>query len=249
MRRHITRTLLATMAAGASALAVIGVSAVSAAKPVTTRPGVTSTSIVTASQAGYVAVGQHFRFVTTTVVVPPKASYSHYAEVVLGGPRVIPATLGVRAGGGVGSVRWNVVGPITNNMAGGTMKLAPKVGDWLTLSIYFNQKGRDYFTVTDLTQKVSQTLNLPAPAHVVYTAAEVACLLPTAPAAPKASIRLWEFGKSGATTYNGIRGSMLNPMWTTRKIIDVAPNGHVVMSPLFLWNNGRNFGAWLLAPS
>jgi hypothetical protein len=83
----------------------------------------------------------------------------------------------------------------------------------------------------------------------VYTAAEVACLLPTAASAPNADIRLWEFGKSGATTYNGSRGTMLNPMWTTTKIIDVAADGHVVMSPQFLWNNGHNFGAWLRAAS
>lgn len=246
MRRHITRALLAATAAGATALLVIGASATSSAKP--TRPGVMGTTIVTISQAGYVAVGQHFRFVTTTVVVPPKASYEHYAEVVLGGAGVLPATLGVRAGGGANSVRWNVVGPITGNMAGGTMKLAPKAGDWLTLSIYFNQQGRVRFTVTDLTQKTAQVLSAPAPAHVVYTAAEAACLLPTAPKAPKADIRLWEFGKIGVTTYSGIRGTMLGP-WTTRQIINVAAHGHVVMSPWFLWNGGHNFGAWLRAAS
>jgi len=243
MRRHITRALLAAAAAGGAALIIIGTAGAGAASPTTARPAAGASAIATTSQAGYVAVGQNFRFVTTTVVVPPKASYG-YAEVVLGGHGVIPATLGVAAGGGAASVRWNVVGPLTDNMAGGTMKLAPKVGDWLTLSIYFNQQGSDYFTVSDLTQKVSQTLNLPAPAHVVYTAAEVACLLPGNVTAPKASIRLWEFGKSAVTTYSGVRGSMLGP-WTTRQIIDVATNGHVVMSPWFLWNNGNNFGAWL----
>src|SRR5215471_12557582 len=106
MRRHMARPLLATVAAGASALLIIGASAASMAEPAAARPGVTGPAIVTTSQAGYVAVGQHFRFVTTTVQVPPKASYVHYAEVVLGGHAVIPATLGVRAGGGSGSVLW-----------------------------------------------------------------------------------------------------------------------------------------------
>jgi hypothetical protein len=247
MRRHMTRALLASVAAGASALLVIGVSAASTAQPTSLRAGATGSAIVTTSQAGYVAVGQHFRFVTTTVVVPQKASYVHYAEVVLGGHGVIPATLGVRAGGGAGSIRWNVLGPITDNMAGGTMVISPKAGDWVTLSIYFNQRqGRDYFTVTDLTQHVTKILAAPAPAHVVYTAAEVACLLPSAPSAPKADIRLWEFGKIGVTTYSGARGSMFGP-WTTREIIDVATDGRVVMSPWFLWNGGHNFGAWLRA--
>jgi hypothetical protein len=226
---------------------IIGVSAASMVQPSTMRTGVKGPAIVTTSQAGYVAVGQHFRFVTTTVQVPPKTGYVHYAEVVLGGHSVIPATLGVRAGGGAGSVQWNVVGPL-GSMGGGAMKLAPQVGDWLTLSIYLNQKGRDFFTVSDLTQKVSRTLNLPAPAHVVYTAAEVACLLPTAPSPPKADTRLWGFTKTGVTTYNGARGSIYGP-WTTRQIIDVATGGRVVMSPWFLWNDGHNFGAWLRAAS
>jgi len=247
MRRRVGRILLGALAAGASAVLIIGTSAASMAKPTMVRPGVRGPVIVTTSQAGYVAVGQHFRFVTTTVQVPPKAGYVHYAEVVLGGHAVIPATLGVRAGGGSGSVLWNVVGPL-GNMGGGTMKLAPKIGDWLMLSIYYNQRGRDYFTVSDLTQKVSRTLNLPAPAHAVYTAAEVACLLPTAPSAPKADIRLWKFTKTGATTSSGARGSMYGP-WTTRKIIDVATGGRIVMSPWFLWNGGHNFGAWIRAAS
>lgn len=248
MRRHMARPFLATVAAGASALLIIGASAASAAQPTTARPGVKGPAIVTTSQAGYVAVGQHFRFVTTTVVVPPKARYVHYAEVVLGGHRVIPATLGVRAGGGAGSIRWNVVGPITDPMAGGTVPMSPKVGDKVRLSIYFNQKkGRDYFTAADLTRHYTKTLSAPAPARVAYTAAEVACLLPTAPRAPKADIRLWEFGRIGVTTYSHIRGSMVNPMWTTRQIIDVAAGGRVVMSPWFLWNKGHNFGAWLRA--
>jgi hypothetical protein len=247
MRRHMARALLATVAAGASALLIIGASGASTAKPAPVRPGVGGHAIVTTSQAGYVAVGQHFRFVTTTVVVPPKAGYDHYAEVVLGGHGVIPATLGVRAGGGAGSVRWNVLGPITDHMAGGTLPVSPKVGDWVKLSISFSQKqGRDYFTAADLTQQDTKILAAPAPARVVYTAAEVACLLPTAPTAPKADIRLWEFGRIGVT-YRDIRGTMVNPMWTTRQIIDVAASGRVVMSPSFLWNSGRNFGAWLRA--
>jgi hypothetical protein len=63
---------------------------------------------------------------------------------------------------------------------------------------------------------------------------------------PKADIRLWEFGGIGVT-YGGVRGGLLNPMWTTREIIDVAAGGRVVMSPAFVWNSGHNFGAWLRA--
>jgi len=144
-------------------------------------------------------------------------------------------------------VLWDVVGPI-GGMGGGTMpNIAPKPGDLLTLSIYYNQKGRDFFTASDLTQKVSQTLSLPPAPHVIYTAAEVAGLLTVKASAPKADVRLWEFTDCHATTYTGVHGTMNGP-WTTSQIIDTTTGGsggRVVMSPSPLWNYGQNFGAWL----
>ena len=211
----------------------------------TVRP---NAPIPTTSQAGYVATHSTFRFVTTTVKVPSASSArGSYAEVVLGGSSGFPATLGVRAGGGPGSVRWNVVGPL-GGMGGGTMaKLSPKVGDVLTLSIYYNHKaGRDNFTATDVTQGVKRTLSLPPSPDAGSTAAEVACLLTGKVTARSADARLWGFTNSHVTTLGGTHGTMNGP-WLTRKIIDVAANGRVVMSPSWLWNHGMNFGAWLRA--
>lgn len=183
---------------------------------------------------------------TTTIQVPASSQNTSYAEIVLGSTTGHPATLGVKSGGGTGSVAWNVVGPL-GAMGGGTMqKIVPKPGDVLTLSIYYNAKaGRDNFTATDVTQKVSQTLVLPPSPHQVYTAAEVACLLTGKVTAPAQTTRLWEFTGTGVTTAAGTHGTMNGP-WLTRKIIDVAPDGHIVMKPSGLWNNGANFGAWLL---
>jgi hypothetical protein len=67
--------------------------------------------IYTTGQAGYVTTGASFRFVSTAFRVPSKYYSGGYAEVVLGGHHVMPATLGTLAGGGWGSVVWNVEGP------------------------------------------------------------------------------------------------------------------------------------------
>jgi hypothetical protein len=238
MRSLMSRAFLAAVAAGGTLLMMGG-------------PGAAAThsrQISTTTQAGYVATHNTFRFVSTTVKVPSASQkYASYAEVVLGGTSIAPATLGVRAGGGPGSVMWNVVGPL-GGMGGGTMsKIAPKVGDVLTLSIYYNHKvNRDNFTVTDVTRKITQTLVLPPSPHTVYTAAETACLLPDKVTAPSKDVLLWAFSNTHVTTLAGKHGTMNGP-WLTRKIIDVAADGHVVMSPNWLWNDGKNFGAWLRA--
>lgn len=242
MRRFTVRALVAAMAASGSLLLIGG-----------TAPGVANATVIpnapipTTSQAGYVATHNTFRFVTTTFKVPAASShYTSYAEVVLGGSSGYPATLGVKAGGGAGSVQWNVVGPL-GGMGGGTMKIAPKVGDTLTISIYYNHKaGRDNFTVNDVTQGVKATLSLPPTPHQVYTAAEVACLLSGKVTTPAADVLLWGFRDSHITTAGGRQGS-INGRWDTRKVIDVAADGHVVMSPSPLWNHGQNFGTYLRA--
>lgn len=243
MRRQAKRALLAAITAGGSALLAVGMLGAGVAQA-TAGPHVSNPIIKTSSQAGYVATGASFRFISTTFTVP-KAYAGSFAEVVLGGPAhvTIPASLGVRAGGGPNSVRWNVLGPLTGSMAGGTLNIAPKVGDRVTESIFFNGKHTVYFTVADLTQHKTVTLGAPAPAHNTYTAAEAACLLPAPVRTPAFDVRLWQFTDSHATTYAGVHGTMEGP-WTTSRIIDVA-SGRTVMSPSLLWNDGQNFGAWL----
>lgn len=241
MRRLTMRAFWTALAAGGTLLMIGG-----------TAPGVGATvvpnaPIPTTSQAGYVATHSTFRYVETTFTVPAKAAhFTSYAEVVLGGSSGYPATLGVKAGGGAGSVQFNVVGPL-GGMGGGTMRIAPKAGDVVTISIFFNQKvGLDSFTVKDVTQGVKQTLALPPTPHQVYTAAEAACLLENLTIKPAADQLLWGFTGSHVTTLAGTKGTMNGP-WLVRQIIDRAADGHVVMSPSYLWNNGQNFGTWLRA--
>ena len=243
MRRLTIRALVAAVAAGGALLLMGGAGA-----GVASATAVPNAPIPTTSQAGYVATNNTFRFITTTVTVPAASSaYTSYAEVILGGASGYPATFGVRAGGGSASVLWNVVGPL-GGMGGGTMAgISPKVGDVLTLSLYYNHAaGRDNFTVADITQGITRTVVLPPSPHAVYTAAEAACLLTGTVTAPKADVLLWEFTGSHVTTSGGTHGTMNGP-WLTRKIIDVAPDGHIVMSPSYLWNHGMNFGTWLRA--
>lgn len=244
MRRQSKRTLLAAVTAGGSALLAIGLLGTGVAQGAAAGAHVGNPVIYTTSQAGYVAQGTSFRFVSTTFRVP-KAYADSYAEVVLGGHHVVPASLGVRAGGGSNSVHWNAVGPLSDQMAGGALKIAPKVGDLVTESIYSSPRHIVYFTVADLTQHKTVTLGVPA-GSTKYTAAEVACWLPSTVRAPKADVRLWQFTGSRATTYAGVHGTMIGP-WTTSKIVDVTHTGRVVMSPSVLWNKGHNFGAWLRA--
>lgn len=240
MRRLTTRAFLTAAAVGGTLLMAGTGVAGAAATP--------NAPIPTTSQAGYVATHSTFRYVVTTVKVPAAAAhYTSYAEVVLGSASGHPATLGVKAGGGAGSVGFNVVGPL-GGMGGGTMsKIAPNVGDVLTLSIYYNARvGLDNFTVTDVTQGVTQALSLPPTPHVVYNAAEAACLLAGVPAAPQADVLLWGFTDSHVTTLAGTRGTMNGP-WLTRQIVDMTASGRVVMSPSFLWSGGKAFGTWLRA--
>ena len=60
-------------------------------------------------------------------------------------------------GGGADSV-----GYAATNVGTGPFRLAPRVGDRLAISIYYDQRGHDYFTATDLTQHTTQTVRLAA---------------------------------------------------------------------------------------
>jgi len=98
MRRQILRACSAALAAGGMALLTVG-AAGAAANAAASTHATSHPVIYTSSQGGYTASGRWFRFVATTVKVPPAGAYSNYAEVVLGGATVSPVTLAVAAGG------------------------------------------------------------------------------------------------------------------------------------------------------
>lgn len=249
-RRHIVRALFAAATAAGAALLTVGLAGPAAAGAATTRPHAAGYPIVyTTSQAGYSVSGRWFRFVATTVKVPPAGTASNYAAVVLGGAKVAPVTLGLKAGGGPTSVGWSVGVP-PFGMGGGLLsKVNPSVGDTVLIDLYYNRHtGGVVATATDLTTNRTQDIAIAAGTHALFTVAEVASVLPQNPASPPPSnIRLWQFTASHVTTYTSVRGSMTGN-WTTSEIIDTTnggPTGQVVMSPSFLFNNGGDFGAWL----
>jgi hypothetical protein len=193
--------------------------------------------------------GRYFRFISTTVKVPYlqyESGNNGSAEVVLGSRVGPPATLRLAAGGGTGSVSYTWSSG-TQFHTGHLYEVTPVPGDLLRLSVYYDQRGHDFFTATEITEGVSQTARVDV-VPVVYTAAEAAGVVNNATVvAPKADTRLWAFSGTRVTTYSGVRGTLFGP-WTTHQVIDTTTGtraGAVVISSPVLWNNGQNFGVWL----
>ena len=199
-------------------------------------------AIYTQPFAGYEAGGgRWFRFISTTLTLQqPQASS--------GGP--IAASISLQHGGLGGSsyAALTVLSTgdrIMCSCGGSAFDISPSYGDQLALSIYYDRHGHDYFTVTDLTQHVSQTVREPVPV-VVYDGAgllgEADGVTP-----PSADVRQWHFTSSHLTTYTGVHGTITGP-WTTSKVIatsDGTASGVVVQSPSRLHDGGQNFGVWL----
>jgi hypothetical protein len=251
MRRRILRTLVAAVATAGAALLTVGLAGPAAAGPATAGTHAASYPVIyTSSQGGYTASGRWFRFVATFVKVPPAGTVRNYAEVVLGGAKVSPVTLGLKAGGGPNSIGWSVGVPPFGTGGGLLTSVNPKVGDTVLIDLYYNQaKGGVSATATDMTSGRTQTIPIAEGTKALFTAAEVACVMANPASPPASNIRLWQFTNSHVTTYTGVRGSMTGH-WTTSEVIDTAnggPAGQVVMSPSFLFNNGGDFGAWLRA--
>ncbi len=246
MRGHIVRALVTAAVAGGATLLTVGLTGT------TTATAGTHTAaypvIHTSSQGGYTVSGRWFRFVATTVKVPAQGSYSHYAEVVLGGTNVPPVTLAVEAGGGPTSVGWSVGVPPFGMGGGGLTKVDPSVGDTVLIDLYYNRTGGGVVaTASDLTTGRTQAITIDPGGKALFTVAEVAAVLRNPASPPSGDIRLWQFTNSAVTTYTGTRGTMTGP-WTTSQVVDTSnggPIGQLVMSPSFLFDNGANFGAWL----
>lgn len=251
MRRHMVRALLTAVAAGA-ALLTAGLAGAPAAGAATSGTHTGGYPVFyTSTQAGYTATGRWFRFVATTVKVPPKSPYYPTALVVLNGPGFAgPLYVGVRPGGGPVSVGWSAGVPPFGMGGFAFTKVNPKVGDSVRIDLYYDRSGGGVTaTGTDLTTGATQSAVIGGKKGWVYNAAEVACWLENPSSPPAKDLRLWQFNQTAVTTYTGTHGTMTGP-WTTNEVIDTtngASSGKVVMSPSFLFNNGASFGAWLRA--
>src|ERR1035441_2589161 len=246
MCRHLMRTYRGIASAGAAvALAALGIStataAVTAAPPSLGRPSYNQ------GWAGYTAGGgRWFRYVSTTVTIPPRTIHgarvgAAFIALQHTRPTGLPeAMMSASPGGGAGSVTY-LADPW------GVLAISPHIGDRLTLSIFYDQHGHDYFTATDITRRTSQTVRVNVSA-VVYDLARLGAR-PAGSTAPPAEMRRRQFGASHVTTYSGDHGTILGP-WTTSKVSMTSTgtaSGTVVASPSPLRDNGRSFGVWLRA--
>lgn len=246
-RSGLGRAACAAAGAGvaltAAGLAGGAVPAVAATRPL-------ASPVYTISLAGYQAHGQGFRFVSTTLTVPPRiVAAANSGDAVIdirascAGQCSPPAAhIIVSPGGGPGSVEYD------GFYTGGQFRVIPQVGDRLTVSIYHDRRGHDYFTAADLTQHTTQTARLRAGGiNPVYDWAEASVDVVGTVPSPAADTRLWKFTGTQLTTRAGVHGTILGP-WQTRKLIrttDGTSAGPVVASPAGPWNGGRDFGIWL----
>ena len=193
--------------------------------------------------------GRWFRFVGTTVQVPPAGAYDHYARVSLRGQNVAGVTLAIKPGGGPGSVGW-AVGVAPFGMGGGALNIAPAPGDTVRIDLYYdNTHGGVTATATDLTTNVTAAQAISEGTAAIFTKAEIGTVLVNPASPPTADSRLWQFTNTAVTTTTGVHGTVTGP-WTTSMVIDTIngqAGGQVVMSPSFLSNNNANFGTWIRA--
>ena len=239
-------------AAAAGGIAVVTAGLAGAAAPAMAAAGSPSATVYNVGRTGYVAQGRWFRFVSTTLTVPPRiVPKNDLGAAVIDihttcgsqcqGPY---AQIIVLPGGGPGSVIYQ------GFFTAGQFLVSPRVGDQLQLSIYYDQRGHDYFTATDLTQHTTQTVQQRAGGiNPVYDHAEVYSAVIGDVQPPAADTRLGKFAGTRLTTYTGVHGSLQGP-WQLAKLIKTTGGtaaSTVVASPSGLSNGGQDFGVWLRA--
>jgi YVTN family beta-propeller protein len=246
MFNRISRGLGAVIAG--AALAALGLPQPGAAGAVTAGTKVMNSPVYDTTWSGYQASGRWFRFISTTVTIPPRiipARNSGAAAIMLSQAATRSPSAAIKAapGGGPGSVTW-----VASGHASGAFRLSPRPGDRVALSLYYGQNGTDYFTATDLTQGITRTAGA-AVGPVIYRQALLGVAVTGTVSPPQADIRLWQFTGSHLTTYTGDRSTITGP-WQTSALTattDGTTKGMIKASPSYLWSNGQNFGVWLRA--
>ena len=196
--------------------------------------------------AGSQAAGHWFRYVATVVTVPPRTLPSlNSGSAFIGLNGRYAAWINVDPGGNADSV-----GYAATNVGTGPFRLAPRVGDRLAISIYYDQRGHIFFTVTDLTRPATQTMMLYV-GRLIYSAARLWVQTDRVPSVvpPAVGTRLWQFTGSRLTTYNGDHGTITGP-WITSTMITAATgtaSGTVIASSSGLSSGGRDFTVWFRA--
>jgi hypothetical protein len=248
IHRHITHVLCGAATAGI-ALSTLGLAG--AISPASAATQSLSPPVYSIGAAGYQAQGRWFRFASTTLTVPPRsvpkanagdAVIRIYATIRGEGSPPSDA-IGVSPGGGPGSIYYQ------GFPNGGEFKVSPNIGDQLTVSVYYDRQGHNYFTATDLTQHTTQTIRETSPGGMrpVYDNAELDSAVIGDVTPPAADTRLWEFTGTRLTTYTGVHGTVQGPWQLTEAVrtTDGTSTGAVVASPSAPVNGGQDFGIWL----
>jgi hypothetical protein len=244
--RGITGAICAAVAAGI-ALTTAGLAG--AAVPAAAATRSLGPPEYSSAWVGYQAGGRWFRYVSTTVTVPPQvvppspgapAQRGDATIFLYGIGSVVPTQITVAPGGG--PVSWGDPG------GSGTFRISPRIGDRLTLSIYYDEHGHVYLTATDITRHTTQTVRTNVPT-MTYLHARLFAVVYNDVTPPVADTPVWQFTNSRVTTYSGDHGTMVGPWTTSKTIVSTAStaSGTVIASPSGLRNGGRDFGVWLRA--
>jgi hypothetical protein len=242
VRRHITRVLYAAVAAG---IALGTVNFAGGGSPARAAPQAISSPSY--GWPGYAVSGRWFRFLSTTVTLPPISGPTANQSVLLGlghGTDYGQPFAQLEVYPGQGDVYF-VNAHVSQHEQPGELTVLPRPGDQLAISMYYDQRGHDYFTATDITQHVTRTVRVNV-GNVVYDHGVVIdpggwILWP-----PQADTQMLNFTGGKVTTYRGDQGTLTGP-WTTRQSIATTTGtaaGTVIASPSALSGGGANFGIW-----
>ena len=183
----------------------------------------------TSGFAGYTDSTGPFRFISTTMTVPPARTPAGNGGTALvslghnGGATPRPyADITVVPGGGAASIGY------ASNNARGAFTVNPAPGDQVRVSIFYDQKGHYSFTATDTTQGTTQTVTMAAPyaGSMPLNSAQVLAMFNNSTVIPPpADVQIWQFTGSKVTTYRGDHGTILGP-WATSRWIDTTDGTH-----------------------
>jgi hypothetical protein len=247
MQRRVTRALFAgaATAALATSAGLAGAARASASPVAAARPAIKT--VIDTNFAGYLTTGHwRFRFVSADVLVAKcrkTANQNASARIALRSRAVNDAAhIDLFCGGGRRSVRF---GTVTHRE--GMLRLSPRVGDTLRVSVFRDRAAcRDRFTATNTRSGRTVSVTARTPCGVVYRHAEVGAILTDISGnwrPPAKNVRLWKLQKTTITSYNGTHGTICEP-WSAEKHL-AAPVIAIRMIPSAVTNKCRDFSVLL----
>jgi hypothetical protein len=252
MHRRVIRAFVAAAAAGAAVASAGLASAVPASASSTeaaARPVIKT--VIDTNFAGYVTTGRwRFRYVAAAAAIAKcrkTPNQNAAAGIALKSNAINEAAhIDLFCGGGSGSVRF---GTVTH--AEGMLRLSPRVGDVLKISVFRDVAAcRDRFSATNTRTHRTKTMTVRTPCRVVYRHANLGATLTDIAGTwkpPAKNVRLWSLQDTAITSYNGTRGTICGP-WPAEKHL-AAPVITIRMIPSSLSGSCRDFSVLLKGSS